>query len=77
MTFVIRITGKDGGVSYLALGGIEGPKDRAYGYRDAETAKQAGAHHQRRWGSANVTYDVESRDDIQQHPSRLGDQSNA
>jgi hypothetical protein len=57
--FVVRITGRTGGTSYLALGGIEGPKERAYVYRDAETAKQAGASHQRRWGSANVSYGVE------------------
>lgn len=60
--FVIRITGKYGGTSYLALGGIEGPKDHAYRYRDAETARQAGASHQRRWGRANVSYEVEPLD---------------
>jgi hypothetical protein len=58
--FVVRLIGREGGVSYLALGGIEGPKERAYIYRDADTAKQAGASHQRRWGRANVSYDVEA-----------------
>lgn len=58
--FVVRITGREGGVSYLALGGIEGPKDRAYVYRDADTAKSAGAAHQRKWGRANVSYATEA-----------------
>lgn len=59
--FVVRIRSlKGGGVSYLALGGIEGPKERAYIYHDADTAKQAGASHQRRWGRANVSYDTEA-----------------
>lgn len=66
--FVIRITSKSGSTSYLALGGIEGQKRDAYCYRDAETAKQAGAHHQRMWGRANVTYGVEPLDAASLHP---------
>ena len=59
----IKIIGRSGGISYIALGGIEGPKRDAYGYRDAETARQAAASHQRRWGRANVNYEVVSLDD--------------